>query len=294
MRPPRAETMRTLFINLLLLTFTAAAHDRGGEAKLVGQVVCGVERWSAEDRRLVPYGDTLDREEAGRCLRRGGPVLLAVMDAQGRTTFYPLADGALKLRGEDWLSYTGDTVEVTGAVGEDAGAAGLRVDALRVLAHAAADLEPQWEFVHGDPELTLKDFAGVRRRLSEYRGRVVVLNFFATYCVPCRLELPALVAFQGEYSARGVQVIGVSAGGPGDETKVRRFVKEVGLNFPVWLGATDGDMEQFGLGRSLPDTVIIDRDGKVAGTVVGTIAPVELRRRVEALLAKSGEVPARP
>jgi peroxiredoxin len=260
--------MRLLFVSLLLLPPTAPP-TQSGDAKLVGQVTCGVERWSAEDRRLVPYGDTLDREEAGRCIRRGGHVLLAVMDARG-----------------DWLPYVGDTVEVTGAVGRESGAVNLRVNALRVLVHATADLEPRWEVVPEDPELSLKDFAGVRRRLSEYRGRVVVLNFFATYCVPCRQELPGLIAFQGEYSARGVQVIGVSAGGPGDESKVRKFVKEAGLNFPVWLGATEGDMQRFGLKRALPDTVIIDREGRVAGSVEGTLAPAELRKRVETLLPR--------
>jgi peroxiredoxin len=283
--------MRLISISLLLLILPSFALAQSGDARLVGQVVCGVERWSAADRRLVPYGDTPDREEAGRCIRGGGPVLLAVMDAQGRTNFYLLSDGALKLRGADWTPYIGDTVEVIGAVGRGSGAANLRVDALRVLVHATADLDPRWEVVPDDPELSLKDLSGVRRRLSAYQGRVVVLNFFATYCVPCRRELPGLVAFQGEYSARGVQVVGVSAGGAGDEPKVKRFVKEAGLNFPVWLGATENDMARFGLGRALPDTVIIGRDGRVAGSVEGTLDPRELRRRVDALLAKSGENP---
>jgi thiol-disulfide isomerase/thioredoxin len=120
---------------------------------------------------------------------------------------------------------------------------------------------------------------------------VVVLNFFATYCVPCRRELPSLVAFHDEYSGRGVQVIGVSADGVGDGSKVRRFVKEAGLNFPVWLGANEADMGRFGLRPTLPDTVIIGRDGKVAGRVEGTFDPVELRRQVDALLTQPAERP---
>lgn len=285
--------MLALFIKLLLLTLPGFAHAQSGAAKLAGQVVCGTERWSAEDRRLVPYGDALDREEAARCIQRGEPTALAVMDAEGRATFYLLEDGAFKVRRQDWLPYIGDTVEIIGEVGSEGGALRLRVDALRVLMHAVADLEPRWEVVPDNPELALKDLSGVRRQLSAYRGQVVVLNFFATYCVPCRRELPSLVAFHNEYSGRGVQVIGVSADGVREGAKVRQFVKETKLNFPVWLGATEDDMGRFGLRPTLPDTVIIGRDGRMAGSVEGTFDPAELRRQVEALLAQPTEHPSR-
>ena len=283
--------MRAFLIHLLLLTLPGFAGVQTGAAKLTGQIVCGVERWEAEDRRLVPYGDILDREAAARCLLEAEHPVLAVMDAEGRATFYQLAGGAFRARGKDWLPYVGDTVEITGAVGTEGGTARLRVDALRVVLHATADLEPRWEVVPDDPELALKDLTGARRRLSAYRGRVVVLNFFATYCVPCRRELPSLVAFRDEYSGRGVQVIGVSADGAGDGSKVRRFVKETGVNFPVWLGATEADMGRFGLRPTLPDTVIIGRDGRVAGRVEGSFDPVELRRLVDALLTQPAERP---
>ena len=280
--------MRASLIHLLLLlTLPGFARAQTGTAKLTGQVVCGVERWEAEDRRLVPYGNILDREAAARCLLEGEQPVLAVMDAEGRATFYPLKGGAFKARGKDWLPYVGDTVEITGAVGTEGSMTRLRVDALRVVLHATADLEPQWEVVPDDPELALEDLSGAKRQLKAYLGRVVVLNFFATYCVPCRRELPSLVAFHDEYSGRGVQVIGVSADGAGDGSKVRRFVKETGVNFPVWLGATEADMGRFGLRPTLPDTVIIGRDGRVAGRVEGTFDPVELRRRVDALLTRS-------
>jgi thiol-disulfide isomerase/thioredoxin len=279
--------MQAFLIHLILLTLPGFAPQAGAAKQLTGQVVCGVERWATEDRRLVPYGDILDREAAARCLLEGEHPVLAVMDAEGRATIYQLEGGAFKARRQDWLPYVGDTVEVTGAVVTEGGTARLRVDALRVLVHAMADLEPRWEVVPDDPELALKDLSGAPRRLSAYLGRVVVLNFFATYCVPCRRELPSLAAFHDEYSGRGVQVIGVSADGAGDGSKVRRFVKEVGLNFPVWLGATESDMGRFGLGATLPGTVIIGRDGRVAGRVEGTFDPDELRRQVDALLTRS-------
>lgn len=282
--------MEALFINLLL-TLVGFVLAQGGDAKLTGQVICGVERWSAADRRFMLYGDTLDRDEAGRCILRGEQVMLAVMDAEGRATFYQLRGGVVKLHGRDWLPYIGDTVEITGAVVKDGGTNSLRVDTLRVVAEAVADFEPRWEIVPDNPELSLKDLSGVRRQLSTYRGQVVVLNFFATYCVPCRRELPSLVTFHDEYSGRGVQVIGVSADGAKDGAKVRRFVKETKLSFPVWLGATEDDMGRFGLRPTLPDTVIIGRDGRIVGSIEGTFDPAELRRRVDALLAQLAERP---
>ena len=266
------------------LNGSAAAQT--GASKLVGQVLCGTERWSAEDRRLVPYGDVLDREDAARCIQKGERAALAVLDAEGGTTFYMLKDGVIKLHGKDWLPYIGDTVEITGVLGGDAGTINLRVDALRVLAHATADFEPQWEIIPDNPELALKDLSGAGRLLSAYRGRVVVLNFFATYCVPCRRELPSLVTFHDEYSGRDLQVIGVSAEGVGEGAKVRQFVKETRLNFPVWLGATADDMRRFGLRQMLPNTVIIGRNGRIATSVEGTFDPVKLRGQLEGLLAQ--------
>lgn len=272
-----------------LLTLYVLASGQTEAIKLQGQVVCGTDRWLKEDRRLVPYGDILDREVAAVCIAKGEPPLLAVMDAQGRTTFYPLEEGEFRRPEKGWLSYVGDTVEVTGTVGTKGGTRHLKVAALRVLAPAIADSEPQWEVVPYDPELILKDLSGVRRQLSAYRGRVVILNFFATYCVPCRKELPQLAAIQRGYADRGVQVIVVSVDDVADGAKVRRFVRETKLDLPVWLGATEADMARFGLRATLPDTVIIGRDGKVLERIEGTFISAELRKRIDALLAQAAE-----
>jgi thiol-disulfide isomerase/thioredoxin len=91
----------------------------------------------------------------------------------------------------------------------------------------------------------------------------VVLNFWATWCIPCRKEMPDLAAIQNEYAALGVQVIGAGADTLADRSKVLQFAKETRINFPVWLGATTDDMKRFGLGPSLPGTAIIGRDGKI-------------------------------
>jgi len=270
----------TLLLSAALSIF--ALGQAGAALTFQGQVVCGTDQWLKEDRRLVPYGDMFDRAAAASCVAKGEPPLLAVMDAQGRSSFYVLEGGVFKLPERGWLPYVGDAVQVTGAVTTQGGTRHFRVDTLRVVMPAIADSEPRWEIVVEDPELTLKDLTRVRRQLSDYRGRIVVLNFFATYCVPCRKELPQLTAIQREYADRGVQVITVSADDVEDGAKVRRFVRETRLDLPVWLGATEADMARFGLRLTLPDTVIIGRDGRVAWRVEGAFDPAELRRQIDA------------
>jgi thiol-disulfide isomerase/thioredoxin len=211
------------------------------------------------------------------------------MGSQGRTNFYVLEGGDFNLPGKGWLTYVGDVVEVTGSVSRKGGTAHLRVTTARMVTHALADSERLWEIVPYDPELALKDLSGARRRLSEYRGRVVVLNFFATYCVPCRKELPQLTAIQRKYADKGVQVIAVSADELSDAAKVRRLVRETKLDVPVWLGATEADMARFGLRPMLPDTVIIGRDGRVAERVEGVFNPAELRKQIDALTTQAAK-----
>ena len=97
--------------------------------------------------------------------------------------------------------------------------------------------------------------------------------------------MPDLAAIQNDYAAMGVQVIGASGDEPADAAKVLKFTREVKVNFPVWLGATTADMERFGVGRVLPATVIIDREGKIAWRQVGIIKPAVLRAELDKLIA---------
>ena len=120
-------------------------------------------------------------------------------------------------------------------------------------------------------ELKLKDLFGAEQSLSQYKGRIVVLNFWATYCVPCREEMPDLAAIQNEYAALGVQVIGASTDEPQTAPKVLQFIKETKVNFPVWIGATAADMSRFGLGEALPGTVVIDKTGKIIKVISGIV-----------------------
>lgn len=141
-------------------------------------------------------------------------------------------------------------------------------------------------------ELALPDLSGAQQRLEQYRGQVVVLNFWATWCVPCREEMPLLVDIQNRYTSRDVVVVGASADDESTRMRIRPFVEELRITFPIWTGATSADMDRLGLGTALPATAIIDRDGRIAFRIIGVLERKDLVRRLDYLLsAKRGKAP---
>ncbi len=144
------------------------------------------------------------------------------------------------------------------------------------------------------PELALSDLDGDLRRLSDFRGQIVVVNFWATWCVPCREEMPMLVAIQNDYAARGVQVIGASADEAGKTKAVRRFAEQLNIPFPIWLGATTADMERLGLGHTVPATIVLGRDGQPAGRILGMAKAEDLRGYLDWLLGDRQSPPPSP
>ncbi|MGH9798119.1 MAG: TlpA family protein disulfide reductase, partial [Candidatus Polarisedimenticolia bacterium] len=114
--------------------------------------------------------------------------------------------------------------------------------------------------------------------------RVVVLNFWATWCVPCLREMPVLSDLQARYGGLGLTVIGASADPPDRMDRVRRFVRRHRPGFPIWTGATTRDMERLGLGEALPATALIDRDGRIAARFIGPFDEAVIESRVEWLL----------
>lgn len=279
--------MKRILAGLLLCLAAAAVAEaqnaQAGAVRLEGQVVCCAECWARADRTKVEYGTAEDLLKAQSCVANGDPTLLAVREGGG-FTLYRLERGKFRLPGKDWLEFVGKRVAVAGAVGKRKGESLVRVDALEVVAASLAQREAA-NVLGGEAELTLKDISGVEQRLSALKGRIVVLNFWATYCAPCRKEMPDLAAIQNEYAALGVQVVGASADGWGDRAKVLQFVKESKINFPVWTGATAADMARFGLGGALPGTVVVGRDGRIAKVVSGVVNQADLKRQLDAMLA---------
>lgn len=137
--------------------------------------------------------------------------------------------------------------------------------------------------------LSLADLSGQKRSLEDYRGRIVVLNFWATWCVPCREEMPLLVKLQRHYESQGVVVIGASADDASTRDQIAPFVRKLKINFPIWTGAATADMLRLGLGAALPATAIIDRDAHIAARILGPVDEKGLRERIDWLLSDRRE-----
>ena len=134
------------------------------------------------------------------------------------------------------------------------------------------------------PEFALKDADGRTVRLSEYKGKVVLLNFWATWCGPCRLEMPWFVDFERTYKNDGFAVVGISLDEDGWNA-IRPFVTEIGVNYRILQG-DDTVAEQYGGVESLPTTFIIDREGRIAATHVGLVSKNVFESEIQSLLGK--------
>jgi thiol-disulfide isomerase/thioredoxin len=137
--------------------------------------------------------------------------------------------------------------------------------------------------------------ADIVQDLQNFKGKIVVVNFWATWCIPCRQEMPVFVRLQERRSPEDVQVIGASADEAGSERAVEAFVQEQRIHFPIWTGATTVDMERLGLGTALPATAILDRDGTVVARAPGIIDEAGLNRWIDWLLGdRSAPAPPPP
>ena len=274
---------KSLIVFCLLLCPPLLAAAQAQPVKLTGQVVCSDCWFETKDRVKTPYGTASDLKCAADCAAKDIPAALAVRDGAA-FALYLLEDGGYRREGKGWLAVMSSMVEAEGTVRRDGDKQFLKVSALRVVgpspvAQAAASA------VGTRPELALRDLSGVEQSLAALRGRVVVLNFWATWCEPCRREMPDLAAVQNDYAALGVQVVGASADAAEDRAKVLQFIRETKINFPVWAGATAQMMPRFGLAPVLPGTVVLDREGRIVSSTNAVIKADELRKQLDALLA---------
>jgi peroxiredoxin len=144
------------------------------------------------------------------------------------------------------------------------------------------------------PDISIWDVNMKPQSLSQYRGKIVILNFWATWCENCKTELPMLVEEGKRYKDRGVVVIGASLDDATTVKKVKPYAKKEKLNFPVWVGATLDHLEELGLGQAIPATAFFDRDGKLVGRVMGVLRKDELEHRIEWLLGNQEGKPPDP
>jgi thiol-disulfide isomerase/thioredoxin len=132
--------------------------------------------------------------------------------------------------------------------------------------------------------LALPDTEGVTQRLGQWQGKVVVVNFWATWCEPCREEMPEFVRVQRELGPKGLQFVGIAVDQP---DKVVAFAKELGLNYPALVGGYDAMELSRNLGNqlvALPFTIVIDRQGAIAYTQLGPVKKGQLRPILDKLL----------
>ncbi len=131
------------------------------------------------------------------------------------------------------------------------------------------------------PELPLQDLAGKSASLTDYRGSVVMVNLWATWCPPCKAEMPALETFYEKYKGYGFVLIGINQ----EETRetVAPFVKEFGLTFPIWLDEKYLAQRMFKT-ENLPSSFIVDRNGTVRLMWVGAISKTKLDQYVTEII----------
>jgi len=129
---------------------------------------------------------------------------------------------------------------------------------------------------------SIQDLNGHTVDMASLRGKVVLLNFWATWCTPCRAEIPNFVQFQDSYGPQGLQIVGMSM--DDDAKPVRAFYQEFKMNYPVGMG-TDKIAQSYGGILGLPVTVLIGRDGRIAARYVGAVQLPMVEQEIKTLLA---------
>jgi peroxiredoxin len=138
--------------------------------------------------------------------------------------------------------------------------------------------------IRAAPEFELKTLDGRAVKLSDFRGKPVVVNFWATYCGPCRVEMPWLIDLYKQYRSQGLEIVGVSMDDDGEQQRVADFVREIGANYTILLGNhTVGDA--YGGARFLPQTFFINRDGQITGSATGMKSKSELAGLIQKLVS---------
>jgi len=133
------------------------------------------------------------------------------------------------------------------------------------------------------PDFSLESLDGKTMRLSDFRGKAVLLNFWATWCGPCKIEMPWFVDLQQKYASQGLQIVGVAMDDASKED-IAKFAKDMGVNYPVLLGK-EAVGDSYGGIPALPESFYIGRDGKVVDKVLGLKGKAEIEDDIKKALS---------
>jgi peroxiredoxin len=168
------------------------------------------------------------------------------------------------------------------AIGAVAGAAALCSCSDTSSAHSTASATRVHEERKLAPDFTLQDANGTSVSLSGYRGKTVLLNFWATWCGPCAMEIPWFIEFEQQFKSKGFEVVGISMDEDG-WSAIKPYIAEHKVNYRVLLG-NDSVSQLYGGVDSLPTTFLLDRAGKVAYVHVGLAGKNEYLNEIQTLL----------
>jgi thiol-disulfide isomerase/thioredoxin len=132
------------------------------------------------------------------------------------------------------------------------------------------------------PDFSLESLDGKTTRLSDFRGKAVLLNFWATWCGPCKIEMPWFVDFQKQYGTQGLQIVGVAMDDASKED-IGKFAKDMGVNYPILIGK-EAVGDQYGGVPALPETFLIARDGKIVDKIIGLRGKSEIEDAIKEAL----------
>jgi len=135
------------------------------------------------------------------------------------------------------------------------------------------------------PDFTLQSLDGKTIRLSDFRGKAVLLNFWATWCAPCKIEMPWFVELQKQYGPEGLQVVGVAMDDASPKD-IGDFAKEMGVNYPVLIGK-EAVGDAYGGVQFLPENFYIDRNGKVLDRAFGLKGRSEIEDEIKRIVAST-------
>jgi peroxiredoxin len=132
-------------------------------------------------------------------------------------------------------------------------------------------------------DFTLKDMEGAPVRLADYKGKVLVLNFWATWCPPCKAELPGIIEVHSQYKDKGVVILGISE--DDDAPTLKTFASEWKIKYPMLVGLNEDKLfDAYGPLYGIPTTVFINREGAICGRHVGPATKEEFEKEIKTLL----------